>query len=1031
MPTLGRTLVRARRADAAVRSGHPLGVPQAGARDQAFTLDQYAAMMSDYLSEWGVSGGPFEQTWKKEPAERVGQSMAALGEQAYRGSGLVFAIMAVRMAAFSLVRFTYQRIRGGRPADLFGTPSLGPLETPWPSGSTQDLLSRMLLDVDLAGNSYHIRNGPWMHRLHPTWVQILLEPIEMNGGIVGYRKAGYTYHHGGIEVCPPEQVALFGTSEVAHFAPTPDPHASYRGMSWMTAAIREIANDKTMERHKQRFFENAAPQPLSAPVLTPRGWSTMGAMLIGSEVVGSDGKPHRVTGVFPQGEQSIYRVSFADGSEVECTEDHVWAVQSLYDRKRGVGRLMTTAEIAEQTHYASGAAKWAVPFADPIEFAGDEPLPVDPWLLGALLGDGCMTGPGGATLAAAADDADDTAALLAAHVPAGVTVSRRDRGGWSEFYLGSGGKAGNPLRAALEGLDVWGTLGPDKRVPAAYLRASIADRLALLRGLLDTDGSVDRRQPNLVRFISTSRALAENVRELARSLGGTATIAETSRGQWRVHVQRLPEAIVPFALSRKANVYTPPGNRGERSRSIVGVEYVRREEAQCIRVDVPDSLYVTSDYVLTHNTPNIAVALDKSISPEDFERFKAIMDEEHVGAENAYKTLYLGGGADVKVVGSNFEQLQMASVQGRGETRVAAAAGVPAVIVGLSEGLSSATYSNYGQAMRRFADLTMATLWANAAASLQTIIRPPGGDARLWYDTRDVSFLREDREVAARIEQTNAATINTYITAGFTPESAILAVKAGDPALLIHTGMVSVQLQTPGANGAIESGAASSDAAPASDSGGTTGPATVADAKKEADATNAADPASGLNGQTPAEIRLLMEMIQKVYLGIGKVITVEEARDLLNRAGADLPALPADSPLLAPPPAPPGPPAANDAPADDAAPGDDSGDDSGTGSGDGTNSAEPVYTARAAIVPYDPAMAARAVAGPSYDQHDAAILEYIARDFAARAREARGHDRPGPRPAPVARTGSDTARDWVDYAVAAEVSIPMTNGVHS
>ena len=115
----------------------------------------------------------------------------------------------------------------------------------------------------------------------------------------------------------------------------------------------------------------------------------------------------------------------------------------------------------------------------------------------------------------------------------------------------------------------------------------------------------------------------------------------------------------------------------------------------------------------------------------------------------AYKTMYLAGGADVTIVGSDLKQLDFKLTQGAGETRIAAAAGVPPIIVGLSEGLQAATYSNYGQARRRFSDLTMRPLWGNVVGSLATIVPVPGG-AELWYDDRDIPFLAEDRKDEAR-----------------------------------------------------------------------------------------------------------------------------------------------------------------------------------------------------------------------------------------------------------------------------------------
>jgi hypothetical protein len=197
-------------------------------------------------------------------------------------------------------------------------------------------------------------------------------------------------------------------------------------------------------------------------------------------------------------------------------------------------------------------------------------------------------------------------------------------------------------------------------------------------------------------------------------------------------------------------------------------------------------------------TPNMVVKHDPQVSVEDAKRFKLAFDTEYGGVHNAWKTMHLGGGADVTVVGADFKQMDFKLIQGHGETRIAAAAGVPPIIPGFSEGLASATYSNYGQALRRFSGLTLHPLWKSAAGSLQTLLKGHPG-SRLWYDTRDVEFLREDAQDLAEVQQTQAATVSSYISAGFTPESAVQAVRDDDLAVLEHTGLVSVQLWVPGA----------------------------------------------------------------------------------------------------------------------------------------------------------------------------------------------------------------------------------------
>jgi hypothetical protein len=197
-------------------------------------------------------------------------------------------------------------------------------------------------------------------------------------------------------------------------------------------------------------------------------------------------------------------------------------------------------------------------------------------------------------------------------------------------------------------------------------------------------------------------------------------------------------------------------------------------------------------------TPNLAIALDKAIPPAELERFVEMMEASHAGPLNAGKTLYLGGGADVTVVGADMHGLDFKAVQGAGETRLAAASGVGAVIAQFSEGMqgSSLNAGNYAASRRRFADVTMRHLWQEAAAALSNVIDVPKG-SHLWYDDRDISFLQEDAKDAAEIDQIRAATIRNLVDGGFEPETVVKTV--WPDARLTHSGMLSVQLIPPGA----------------------------------------------------------------------------------------------------------------------------------------------------------------------------------------------------------------------------------------
>lgn len=198
-------------------------------------------------------------------------------------------------------------------------------------------------------------------------------------------------------------------------------------------------------------------------------------------------------------------------------------------------------------------------------------------------------------------------------------------------------------------------------------------------------------------------------------------------------------------------------------------------------------------------TPQVVVSFDKDARQEAVEAFRRKMDASHQGAHNAYRTIYVGGGADVTVVGTDLKQLDFKATQGAGETRIAAAGGAHPTIVGLSEGMqgSSLNAGNFAQTRRLLSEVTLSTLWRNAAASMSTLVPAPSG-SELACDTRDIPFLREDQRDAADIQQVKASTIRQLIDAGFEPKSVVASVDADDRSLLVHTGLFSVQLQPPG-----------------------------------------------------------------------------------------------------------------------------------------------------------------------------------------------------------------------------------------
>ena len=202
-------------------------------------------------------------------------------------------------------------------------------------------------------------------------------------------------------------------------------------------------------------------------------------------------------------------------------------------------------------------------------------------------------------------------------------------------------------------------------------------------------------------------------------------------------------------------------------------------------------------------TPNLVItvpAQDKEkgpMPPSVRERLLGVLRSRHEGVENAWKTLLLEHGADVKAVGSSFKESLFDSLQAAGENRIAAAGGVPGIVVGLKEGLDAATYSNYQQAMRRFADITMRPNWRNAAGAIEDVLRRPA-NAELWYLADDIPALAADAKDKAETDKLRAETMGSLIRSGYEADSVTAAVLSGDYTQLKHTGGLPVTLYPDG-----------------------------------------------------------------------------------------------------------------------------------------------------------------------------------------------------------------------------------------
>lgn len=309
------------------------------------------------------------------------------------------------------------------------------------------------------------------------------------------------------------------------------------------------------------------------------------------------------------------------------------------------------------------------------------------------------------------------------------------------------------------------------------------------------------------------------IMELDASLAGVSYIRdlgdrlERLRPDWCSIISKLVED--DFGRERREIIgvwYDPVGDKERHSEFIPVDEIV-------IWTPIPDPAHnfiglswltpvvreVNSDFKMTQfrdaffenaATMNVVVRYPSNLKldPDTVKRLRTDMQARHAGAANAFGTLFLDQGADLTVVGADMEGAAFDAIQAAGETRIAAAGGVPALVAGLRQGMAASEIGEYQQAMRAFADFTMRPLWRSACAALQKLINVPAG-AQLWYDTTDISALQQGEQDKANTLQIMAQTMNTWIMAGFEPDSVLAAAIAGDPSLLKHSGLVSVQMQ--------------------------------------------------------------------------------------------------------------------------------------------------------------------------------------------------------------------------------------------
>lgn len=370
-------------------------------------------------------------------------------------------------------------------------------------------------------------------------------------------------------------------------------------------------------------FMRGRSQPLDSLLMTPHGWQKMGEIKVGDEVVGSDGKATEVIGVFPQGRKKVYRLTMTDGSSAVACAEHLWQVRTMEDKRRNKPpRVLETQEMIDNFR-RNHQYRYELPLLSaPVKFTY-QPIPLEPYSLGLLLGDGCLTGKTSPSFTTAdvelADYLQNGLAAMNLNfrrktaIDYAITNPLAGRGGNKLAPIR------NPLTQALRELNLSGTYSSTKFIPENYLFNSAEIRLAVLQGLLDTDGGpvTQVNRSCRIQYSTTSERLKNDVIFLVRSLGGVAFCRKRKaegrkpgfangrpvfcRTDAYILDIRLPENLEPFRLRRKADIYNSQGG-GRPMRFIKNIEFIGEAETQCISVAALDSLYVVDDFILTHNT---------------------------------------------------------------------------------------------------------------------------------------------------------------------------------------------------------------------------------------------------------------------------------------------------------------------------------------------------------------------------------------------------------------------------------------------
>lgn len=347
-------------------------------------------------------------------------------------------------------------------------------------------------------------------------------------------------------------------------------------------------------------------QPYEAKVLTPNGFVEMGSLKVGDTITGSEGKPQKVLKIFEQGVRNICQIDFADGGWVECDYNHLWAITATFTKKKKQEMVVDTRTLIGMMNARDGGYGCVrniyMPLVGAVEYnQPNDDLPINPYVLGVIIGDGCTR-----TKTSKPRISTPDIEIIDKIISIGYEMRQlpSDAMEW-QFE-------DRDIIEKLKELGLWDCLSYDKFIPKQYLTSSIENRMELLRGLMDTDGSASGHSS--AEFSTSSVRLANDVRELVFSLGGYCnTISRipkyTYNGELRnghlshrLYVSFQNQSEIFHIRKKKDRCKTQRNPNYLNGRRVEKISDAGKKQCRCILVSNPDHLYVTDDFIVTHNT---------------------------------------------------------------------------------------------------------------------------------------------------------------------------------------------------------------------------------------------------------------------------------------------------------------------------------------------------------------------------------------------------------------------------------------------